>query len=152
MSDRMTYQVEVGFEPERRAVVAKGVASFEQLPTEIRRLLDLVYDSLKGSGVRPGKNIVLYDEHLDQMQIEAGVELTEKLDSGGAVSSSVIPSGPVAKTTHVGPYSDLHHAHLAIRQWCSENDRKLAGPNWEIYSHWNDDESKLKTDVYYLLR
>ncbi|MDB5328046.1 MAG: Bacterial transcription activator, effector binding domain, partial [Phycisphaerales bacterium] len=32
----------------------------------------------------------------------------------------------------------------------------MAGPNWELYGHWdqswNDDPSKIRTDVYYLLK
>jgi hypothetical protein len=32
---------------------------------------------------------------------------------------------------------------------------QLAGPNWEIYGHWqnewNKDPSQIRTDVYYLL-
>jgi hypothetical protein len=31
----------------------------------------------------------------------------------------------------------------------------LAGPNWEVYGHWQDewnsDPSKIRTDVFYLL-
>ena len=28
----------------------------------------------------------------------------------------------------------------------------LAGPNWEVYGHWHDDPSQLRTDVFYLLQ
>jgi hypothetical protein len=28
----------------------------------------------------------------------------------------------------------------------------LAGVDWEVYGDWNDDEAKLETHVYYLLR
>lgn len=150
---KMTYEVEEGVEPERPTAVAKGRASFEELPQEIQRLIDVVYEGLRKAGIsRTGKNIVLYDDHSDEMEIEVGVEVSDLIEASELVVSSVLPSGAVAKTLHTGSYSDLHKAHRAIQDWCEDNDRKLAGPNWEIYGHWSDDESQLETDVYYLLR
>ena len=149
----MAYKVEEGMEPERPTAVAKGRASFDALPQEIQRLIDAVYESLKNAGITgTGKNLVLYEEHSDEMEIEAGVEVTAPIKAVDSVVPSVLPSGPVAKTLHKGSYADLHKAHEAIKDWCQENDRMLTGPNWEIYGHWNDDESKLETEVYYLLR
>jgi effector-binding domain-containing protein len=61
----------------------------------------------------------------------------------------------VATATHLGPYGGLGAAHNAVRQWCTDNNHRLAGPSWEIYDHWqrewNDDPSGIRTDVYYLL-
>ena len=133
--------------------MAKGRASFDDLPKEIQRLIDVVYEGLKKAGVTgTGKNIVLYDEHSDEMEIEAGVEVSESIQAVDSVVPSVLPSGRLAKTLHKGSYADLHKAHQAIKDWCEDNGRQLAGPNWEIYGHWSDDESKLETEVYYLLR
>ena len=74
----------------------------------------------------------------------------------GEVIGSATPSGPVAATTHYGPYGLLHKAQEAIRQWCMDHGHVLAGPNWEIYGHWQDewdrDPSKITTDVFYLLQ
>jgi hypothetical protein len=42
-------------------------------------------------------------------------------------------------------------AHDAIVAWCRLHGRRLAGPRWEVYGHWTDDEAKLRADVYYLL-
>ena len=59
-------------------------------------------------------------------------------------------------TTHFGPYNKLSEAHRAIREWCVAKSLSLAGPNWEIYGHWveewNVDPSKIRTDVFYLVR
>ena len=39
-----------------------------------------------------------------------------------------------------------------MRQWCSANNHRLAGPNWEVYGHWvdewNTNPSRIRTDVY----
>jgi effector-binding domain-containing protein len=69
--------------------------------------------------------------------------------------ASTIPAGIVATLTHYGPYTGLPGAHKFIRQWCDDNGHKRAGPNWEIYGHWqqewNTNPDKIRTDIFYLL-
>lgn len=90
-----------------------------------------------------------------QFNLEVGVKLESPFSGSGEVVGSATPGGPVAATTHYGPYSQLHKAHEAIQQWCRTNGRALAGPSWEIYGHWDDewnrDPTKIRTDVFYLL-
>lgn len=84
-----------------------------------------------------------------------GVELDAPFAGHGEVVGSATPAGLVAATTHYGPYCHLHAAHAAIHQWCASNGYTPAGPNWELYGHWQDewnsDPTKITTDVYYLL-
>src|SRR5437588_1908977 len=101
----------------------------------------------------PGRHVAVY---LDgQINLEVGVELDAPFAGYGDVVASATPAGPVATTTHYGPYGLLHEAHAAIRLWCGNNGYTLAGPNWEIYGHWKDewnsDPNKICTDVFYLL-
>jgi effector-binding domain-containing protein len=100
-----------------------------------------------------GRHVAVYLD--DQINLEVSVELDTPFAGCGEVVGSATPPGLVATTTHCGPYGLLHEAHEAIRRWCGDNGHTLAGPNWEIYGHWNDewnsDPSKITTDVYYLL-
>jgi effector-binding domain-containing protein len=100
-----------------------------------------------------GRHVAVY---LDgQINLEVGVELEAPFAGFGEVVGSALPTGRVASTVHLGPYNHLNLAHQAIRDWCSVQGHKLAGPNWEIYGHWvdawNSDPSKIRTDVFYLL-
>jgi len=100
-----------------------------------------------------GRHVAVY---LDgQVNLEVGVELEAPFAGHGEVVGSATPAGPVATTTHVGPYGLLHEAHEAIRRWCASSGHALAGPNWEVYGHWRDewnrDPSGITTDVFYLL-
>jgi hypothetical protein len=70
----------------------------------------------------------------------------------GAVEPLETPRGIAATTTHFGDYGRMSEANAAILEWCRANNRKLAGPSWEVYGHWTPDPSQLRTDVYYLLR
>ena len=101
-----------------------------------------------------GRHIALY---LDgQINLEVGVELQAPFAGHGEVIGSALPSGPVATIVHFGPYNQLHAAHQAIRDWCTNHGHALAGPNWEIYGHWVDewsnDPAKIRTDIFYLLK
>jgi len=100
-----------------------------------------------------GRHVAVY---LDgQINLEVGVELAAPFAGYGEVMASATPSGWVAVTTHYGPYGLLHLAHAAIRRWCAANGQTLAGPQWEVYGHWQDawnsDPSQICTDVFYLL-
>jgi len=83
------------------------------------------------------------------------VELFGPFTEQGEVVRSATPGGTVASVTYLGPYGGLGSAHKAICDWCKAGDCRLAGPNWEIYGHWqrewNDDPSQIRTDVFYQL-
>ena len=100
-----------------------------------------------------GRHVAVYLD--SQINLEVGVELDAPFSGSGEVVSSGIPAGLVATTTHYGPYGLLNKAHEAILRWCGDNGQTLAGPNWEIYGHWQDewnsDPTKICTEVFYLI-
>ena len=100
-----------------------------------------------------GRHVAVYLDN--EINLEVGVELETPFAGFGEVVGSATPPGLVATTTHYGPYGLLHAAHQAIHLWCHENGYTLAGPNWEIYGHWQDewnsDPAKIATEIYYLL-
>jgi effector-binding domain-containing protein len=69
----------------------------------------------------------------------------------GPVGRITTPAGEVATVAHFGEYSDMGGAYAALDQWCTANDRRQAGVNWEVYGDWDDDPAKRRTDVYKLL-
>ena len=115
----------------------------------------IVWNALKAQRVKgAGRHVAIY---LDgQINLEVGVEMNAPFAGHGEVVGSSIPRGLVASCAHLGPYGNLHGAHQAIRDWCARHGHALAGPNWEIYGHWldewNQDPSKIQTDVFYLLK
>jgi len=113
------------------------------LPANIRKLFNEFYAGFKG---KDGLNIVFYPGSgvADEFEIACGVQL----ESGG---NAVTPAGLVATTVYFGPYDRMAQAHEAIHRWVRETGHKLAGPSWEVYSHWSDDPVKLRTDIFYLL-
>ena len=140
--------------PQPLAVVRRH-ATPRQLPRIVQEACGTVWNTLRAQKITgAGRHVAVY---LDgQINLEVGVELDTPFAGSGEVIASATPAGPVATTTHYGPYGRLHEAHEAIRLWCSQNGHALAGPNWEIYGHWKDewnsDPTKITTEVYYLLQ
>jgi len=109
-----------------------------------------VWEYMRAAGLpRPGRHVALY---LDgAVTVEAGAEVAAPFPETSRVICSRTPGGWVAASTHIGSYQQLGLAHEAIHTWCDEQGQVLAGPNWEVYGHWTDDLSQLRTDIFYLL-
>jgi len=150
----MNYQVELVEVESRALAAAKRATTFADLGRTIRSLLDEVYAFLRADSdsapvKQTGHNIVLYFD--GGATIQAGVEVGSTFKSAGSVESASTPFGRAAHTLHIGPYSGLSAAHKATREWCSGKGYELKEPCWEIYGDWDTDETRLRTDVYYLV-
>jgi effector-binding domain-containing protein len=112
-----------------------------------------VWSFFRSAGLpRPGRHTALYFE---DGFVEVGAEVSAPFTGNERIHCSQLPGGAVAWTTHLGPYPRLGDAHGAIREWCARHGHQLSGTCWEIYGHWeeswNDDPSKIHTDVFHLL-
>jgi hypothetical protein len=132
------------------AVIRRQVPASE-LARVVPECCGLVWNALRTQQVRPGRHVALYWN--GDIRLEAGVELADPFVESGELVRSATPAGLTAFTSHLGPYGELWRAHEAIRRWCGARGHRLVGPNWEIYGHWqsewNDDPSKIRTDVCY---
>jgi hypothetical protein len=134
--------------------VVRRRASLQELATVVPDACGTVWGVVRAQRVPgAGRHVAVYWD--GQINLEVGVELDAPFAGHGEVVGSATPAGPVAATTHYGPYSQLHQAHEAIRLWCANNRHRLAGPHWEIYGHWksewDSEPAKIRTDVFYLL-
>ncbi|SRR5258706_5273666 len=152
----MEYDVRVETIVENRptAVVRRRAGSGE-LSKVVPESCGVVWKVVRALPIQgAGRHVALY---LDgEINLEVGVELEAPFaGDGGEVVGSALPCGQVATAVHLGPYGQLGRAHQAIRDWCAARAYGLAGPNWEIYGHWeeawNSDASRIRTDVFYLL-
>lgn len=134
------------------AVVRRTVQASE-LARVVPECCGHVWKTLQARGVRGGRNVAVYWD--GAIRLEAGVEIAGPFNEENGVVRSTTPGGRVAVVTHLGPYSQLGRAHAAVREWAKTKGQRLAGPNWEIYGHWQDawnaDPSLIRTDVCYLV-
>ncbi len=151
----MAYDVRLERLGSRPLAVVRRRASPNDLARVVPEACGLVWTAVRARNrTDAGRHVALYLD--DQINLEVGVELDAPFDGDGEVVGSATPDGPVATTTHFGPYGLLDEAHQAVCQWIEDHAYEPAGPSWEIYGHWteecNTDPSKIRTDVYYLLK
>ncbi len=138
----------------RPLAVVRRRASPGELSTVVPDACGAVWGFIRSQQITgAGRHVAVY---LDgQIDLEVGVELDAPFAGSGEVVGSGTPAGLVATTTHYGPYGLLSNAHQAILRWCGDNGQTPAGPNWEIYGHWQDqwnsDPTRICTEVFYLL-
>jgi effector-binding domain-containing protein len=147
----MPYQVQVGQANPQITAVVRCRAAQSELSRVVPACCGEVWTFVRGiRTLRPGRHLAVYFDR--EINLEVGVEVDQVFTGNDRIVCSSTPAGWVASTIHFGPYHLLGAAHAAVCKWCCENGRALAGPNWEVYGHWNDDPAKLRTDVFYLLR
>ncbi|MCX7356916.1 MAG: GyrI-like domain-containing protein [Alphaproteobacteria bacterium] len=154
----MDYAVTLSTVAAQPIAAVRAASAIKDIPATFKPALDQVWAYLNShAGVRAigGHNLFFYHHPPDRdqlMDIDFGVQVARYFDDGGAVRYVETPAGQVAKTLHVGPYSGLRQAHQAVHQWCEQNSKLIGGHSWELYGDWNADESKLETEIFYLLR
>jgi effector-binding domain-containing protein len=124
-------------------------------PAELAKLVPeccgLVWTAVQAQRTPAGRHVAIYWN--GDIRLEVGVELEGPFVERDPVVLSATPSGAAAVVTHFGPYGGLGAAHAAVRIWCEANGHRLAGPNWEIYGHWqqewNTNPALIRTDVFY---
>src|SRR5206468_1112813 len=151
---RMEYVIRLEQHTGQPLAVVRRRASHQELATVVPAACGTVWNVLRSQQVAgAGRHVAVYWDC--QINLEVGAEVAQPFAGHGEVVGASTPSGPVATTTHVGPYGRWHEAHEAIRRWCASNGYRFAGPSWEVYGHWTDecdrDPSKIRTDVFYLL-
>ena len=138
--------------PTPTAVVAEAT-TWEEFPRVWKGLLDEVWVFVRGSGLTAGRNVMLYKDHVPN--VEVGVEVNASFTGRGRVVASSLPAGRAAMVISRGAPTPagLAKAHVAVRDWCAANGLTLDGARWEIYGHWleNQDPALFEVEVYWLL-
>ncbi|MFO0969147.1 MAG: GyrI-like domain-containing protein [Gemmataceae bacterium] len=150
----MPHAIRLEHLPALPLAVVRRRAAQAQLPKVVPEACGAVWNLIKANNIPgAGRHVALYLDGV--INLEVGVELETPFSGCGELLASATPAGPVATTTHFGPYQQLHQAHQAILNWAAANGHTFAGPSWEIYGHWldewNADPSKIRTDIFYLL-
>jgi effector-binding domain-containing protein len=128
--------------------VIRETTTWERFPTLWGELLDEVWAYVRGAGVQPGRNVMLYLD--DVPTVEVGVEPEGILTArSGRIVASALPEGRAATTVARGAPSreGIAAAHAAVVDWCEANGHAHTGVRWEVYDHWRDDPDRFETAV-----
>jgi len=95
---------------------------------------------LKNKGI----NIWVYEPNEN---IFAGVELYDSPGQNTGLEHKIIGLPKYAWYNHIGPYSLIKQAGQNMRAELKGRGFQVGLPYVEIYGHWNNDESKLETEL-----
>jgi len=146
----MPYHVELKTVAAQMIAAIRIRSAIEHLPRDIPPACGEVWEFVKANRIAgAGKLVAIYWDN--EMNLEVGVEVGQTFAGNDRVICSSLPAGLVATTVHWGPYSGLGAAHAAVQKWCKDHGHEPIRPCWELYGHWSDAPSQLRTDVFYLL-
>ena len=138
--------------PATPTAVVREATTWRAFPDRWRALLDEVWTFVRATGLRAGRNVMVYAD--DVPNVEVGVEIEERFAPSERVVASALPAGRAATTILRGPPSPegLESAHSAVLRWCEANGERPTRVRWEVYGHWRDDDPDgFETEVYWLL-
>jgi effector-binding domain-containing protein len=138
----------------RRLAAVKVTTVLSAWPSQFAKELDKVYKAIRAGKVRKaGHNVMLYFPRKDgKVDIVCGVEIDEKFESAGDVGYFETPTGSAVTAAHIGPYNQLGVTHETITHWSRTNGHQVSGICWEIYGDWEEDPTKLRTEIFHLLQ
>ncbi|MEH6996506.1 GyrI-like domain-containing protein [Neobacillus drentensis] len=115
----------------------------------IFELLDQVWEEVRSNKLsHTGINHVVYDaDHI----IFAGIKLVSPPEGDSLFEKRNVIFQKYAYCKHIGPYSELDETYRRIQSTIEALGEHHEAPILEIYGHWDDDESKLETEILYNL-
>jgi effector-binding domain-containing protein len=136
----------------RPTAVVRGETTQPEIPKKLIEFLDEVYAAAKsGAFTQDGQNIAVYGVNANPFPMEAGIEVAPGFtEPAGRVVPSTLPAGEAVRAVHVGPYQELRRTYEAVQAW-ARNEGVALGVCWEVYGDWEEDESKLTTEVFHLI-
>lgn len=80
-----------------------------------------------------------------------GVELLNPIPTVADLETKFVKLTRYASWKHIGPYYRLKEAYAAMKSELKAMEINYHYPLIEIYGHWNEDESKLETEILFSL-
>ena len=114
------------------------------------RLMDKMWKTVKAKELKnKGINIWAYEPN---EKVFAGVELYDSPDPGTGLEHKVVGLTKYAYYKHIGSYNLIKQAGQNMRVELKEKGFETTLPYVEIYGHWNNDETKLETELLMSLK
>ena len=134
----MTYSItRREMSPQPVLVMRRRVKRSEIAPTIAEALHSIFLYAQKNGIALTGQLFARYPESsLGFVTIEPGMRIAASTSISigeSGVIQETLPGGPVAFTTHCGPYDKLSDAHAVVEAWIEAEGLTPAGAPWESY-------------------
>src|SRR5437868_15429069 len=95
-------------------------------------LLDQVWPFIRGNGIAPDHNVVIYRNQ--GAELTAGVRVANDTPAPPApLILATTPGGRAVHFRHVGPYSGIPSSVQQLFGWCASEGIEVVEPMWEVY-------------------
>ncbi len=133
----MAYEVSVREVPPRTVLRRRAHLATGEVAPFLQRSFQELYGLVQQRRMRPaGPPMVVFEQRLDRAEeadIAVWVPVAPGADVPEDVDVSEVPGGPVAVTTHRGPYEGMGEAYRAVDEWIAAHGREAVGPLRESY-------------------
>lgn len=145
-----SYEVHSESAPRQHTAVGRAVLSIADIPSWLGQTYESVTAIVdeQGSAIAGPPYARYHPRDDDRFDVEAGFPVSTPIAPDRGVRPSTLPAGPLAVTTHIGPYDQIAPAYEAVDEWIAAHDATPRGEPWEIYlSEPVGDPSTWRTDV-----
>ena len=112
-------------------------------------LMDALWKEVRSKEIKnKGINYWIYDRN---DILFTGVELEQDIPADLKLELKKIDLTKYAYWNHIGPYSKLKDSYNAMHGELEKRGINFYYPFLEIYGHWTNDETKLKTEIIFSL-
>ena len=146
----VSYDIMIKRVPDQQVASVTARAGLSQVGDAIARAFATLTAVLARAGVQPtGAPFIVFRDVIDE-QTDGAVEVCVPVPmgvnvAGDGVERNEIPGGPVAVTTHRGPYDEITPAYHVVSGWIQDHGHESTGPPREVYL--NDPRTVLPDDL-----
>ncbi|MDQ6695447.1 MAG: MerR family transcriptional regulator [Chloroflexota bacterium] len=141
--------------PMRVAILRDTVPNMDQVTSTFNRLFDevLAYVYRHGAKENAAPFDIWYDtpdQQPENMQVAVAIPTGSDLPESDRVSVEELPGvEQMACVIHHGPFATLGQAYGSLFGWIGDNGYRVAGPNREIYLHYEreGDQNQYVTEL-----
>jgi len=140
-------EVRVEHVPLRTLAAVRTPLARDTLARDMIACLDRVWAFLRAHPeIRRDHNVVIYGP---DGTMTAGVEVFDDFEPAEGIERHATPAGRVVTAAHIGPYREMSRTYAAIEAWLGDTNTPTTGVSWEVYGDHTDDESRLRTDIFF---
>jgi effector-binding domain-containing protein len=148
-----SYDVRAETREEQPTAVARANLAVDEIGPWLEKTYGALFGAVGKQAVSPaGPPFARYGPPGEgRFDVEAGFPVSAPVTDDEVVTPSTLPGGPVAVTTHTGPYDAVEPAYAALLAWVAQQGGHPSGAPWEVYltdPREHPDPATWRTDVF----
>jgi effector-binding domain-containing protein len=152
----MDYKIELKNTASQPVLSIRSRTTVGELPQYLGYAFQAVIEYLNEIGEQPidAPFAAYYNIDMENLDVEAGFPVSNKLSGRGEIKLSEIPPGKQASCLYKGSYTEMKEAYEAMHDWVEKNAYLPTGVVYEFYynSPTEVPEQELLTKIVFLIK